>query len=217
MRDRRFPQVFTKRVAGATSDHGSWTLCPWRAHGPCADTEDPQCGGNLPSASRTFRDCAVNGVLENLVTSGLGEVLLQRDVGSAMRILVDAAKVGREEKTMAEECPKYLHQSNGTSENAVKGIETSVTTSDCVLPEWFGCQVDSESIAPSRIVGCAAHVPSQSDDHNVRVRTRRSRAELMLKVRHVRGEMGKLDPSSSEMHSQTLQVCTGIPRNWRGS
>ena len=49
-----------------------------------------------------------------------------------------------------------------------------MTASDCVLPEWFGCQVDSESIAPSRIVGCAAHVLCQSekrsDDHNVRVR-----------------------------------------------
>ena len=46
----------TKRVAGATSDHESWTLCPRRAHGPCVDTEDPQCGGNVPSASRKFRD-----------------------------------------------------------------------------------------------------------------------------------------------------------------
>ena len=49
-----------------------------------------------------------------------------------------------------------------------------------------GCQVDSESIAPWRIVGCVVRVLSQSekrrDDHNVRVRlrTRRSRAELML-------------------------------------
>ena len=90
----------------------------------------------------------------------------------------------------------------------MKGIETSVTASDCELPEWFGCQVDSESIAPSRIVGCAVHVLSQSekrrDDHNVRVRlrTRRSRAELMLKSEtvnpeHVRGEMGKLDPGKA--------------------
>ena len=35
VRDRRFPQVFTKRVAAATSDHGSWILCPGRAHRPC--------------------------------------------------------------------------------------------------------------------------------------------------------------------------------------
>ena len=88
---------------------------------------------------------------------------------------------------MAVKSSKYSHQSSSTSENAVKVIETSVTTGDCVLPEWFGCQVDSESIAPSRIVGCAAHVSSQSekrsDDHNVRVRlrTRRSRAELVLR------------------------------------
>ena len=56
--------------------------------------------------------------------------------------------------------------------------------------------------------GCAARVPSQSekrsDDHNVRVRlrTRRSRAELMLKSEtvnpeHVRGEMAKLNPSEA--------------------
>ena len=80
--------------------------------------------------------------------------------------------------------------------------------SDCELPEWFGCQVDSENIAPSRIVGCAVHVLSQSekrrDDHNVRgrLRTRRSRAELMLKSEtvnpeYVRGEMGKLDPGKA--------------------
>ena len=69
---------------------------------------------------------AVNGVLENLVTSGLGEVLLKREVGSAVRILVNSAWVGRGEKTMAEKSSKYLHQSNSTSENAVKDIETSV-------------------------------------------------------------------------------------------
>ena len=134
----------------------------------------------------------------------------------------------------------------------MKSIETSVTTSDCVLPEWFGCQADSESSAPSQI-GYTVRVPSQSekrsDDHNVRVRlrTRRSRAELMLKSEtvnpeHVRGEMAKLNPSKatetsldstnkdgerirdarqecngSEMHSQTLQMCKGIQRNWRRS
>ena len=107
---------------------------------------------------------------------------------------------------MAVKSSKCSHQSCSTSENAVKSIETSVTASDCVLPEWFGCQVDSVSIAPSRIVGCAAHVCSQSekrsDDHNVRVRlrTRISRAELMLKSEtvnpeHVRGKMAKLNPS----------------------
>ena len=94
------------------------------------------------------------------------------------------------------------------SENAVKRIETPVTNSDCVLPEWSGCEVDSQNIAPSWIVGCAVHVLSQfekrKDDHNVRVglRTRTSRAELMLRSEtvnpeHVRGEMGKLDPSKA--------------------
>ena len=151
---------------------------------------------------------AVNGVLENLDTCCLSEVLLERDVGSAIRILVNPAWVGRGEKTMAEKSSKYLHQLNSTSENAVKSIETSVTASDCELPEWFGCQVDSESVTPSRIVGCAVHVLSQSekrrDDHNVpvRLRTRRSRAVLILtsetvNPEHVRGEMGKLDPGKA--------------------
>ena len=107
---------------------------------------------------------------------------------------------------MTKKCSKYLHQSNGMSETAVKGIETSVTTSNCVLQELSGCKVDSENIVPSWIVGCAVHVPSQSEkrkkDHNVRVRlrTRKSRADLMQKSEtvnpgHVRGEMAKLDLS----------------------
>ena len=88
------------------------------------------------------------------------------------------------EKTTAEKSSKNLHQSNSMSENAVKGIETPVTPSDCVLSEWSRCKVDCESIVPSWIVGCAVHVLSQSekrkDDHNMRVRlrTRKSRAEL---------------------------------------
>ena len=53
---QKSPQVFAKRVAGATSDHGSLTFCPRRAHGPCVDTEDPPCGRNLPRAPRKFRD-----------------------------------------------------------------------------------------------------------------------------------------------------------------
>ena len=92
--------------------------------------------------------------------------------------------------------------------NATKRVETSVTTSDCELPEWSRRKTDSESIAPSRIVGCAVHVLSQSekrkDDRNVCVwlRTRKSRAELTQKSwtvnpEHVRGEMAKLDPSNA--------------------
>ena len=56
-----------------------------------------------------------------------------------------------------------------------------------MLAEWSGCKVDSESIAPSWTVGCTVHVlgPSEKrkDDHNVRarLRTRKSRAELMQK------------------------------------
>ena len=123
----------------------------------------------------------VNGVLENLDTCGLDDVLLKRAVGSAIRILVDPARVGRGKRTMAEKCSKYLHQSNGMSENAVKRIETPVTTSDCVLPEWSGCKTDSDGIDPSWIVGRAVHVLSWSEKHdNVHVwlRTRESRAGL---------------------------------------
>ena len=45
---------------------------------------------------------AANGVLENLDTCGLDEVLLKRDVGFAIRKLVNPAWVGRGEKTMEE-------------------------------------------------------------------------------------------------------------------
>ena len=55
---------------------------------------------------------AVNGVLENLDTCGLDEMLLKQDVGSTIRILVDPARVGRGERMMAEKCSKYVHQSN---------------------------------------------------------------------------------------------------------
>ena len=100
-----------------------------------------------------------------------------------------------------------VFDSSSTSENAVEIIETTVTASDCESPEWFGCQADSESIAPSKI-GHTVRVLSQSercrDDHNVRdrLRTRRSRAELMLKSEtvnpeQVRGEMAKLNPSKA--------------------
>ena len=101
---------------------------------------------------------------------------------------------------------KYLHQSNGMSENAVKRVETPVTTSDCVLPEWSGCKVDSENIALSWTVGCAVHVLSQSEkhDHNVlvRLRTRESRVELTqtsetVNPKDVGDEMAKLDLSKT--------------------
>ena len=92
------------------------------------------------------------------------------------------------------------------SENAVRRIETSVTTSDCELPEWSRCKTDSESIALSWTVGCAVPVLSQSEkhDHNVRVRLkkRESRAELMqtsetVNPEDVSDEMAKLDPSKT--------------------
>ena len=60
----------------------------------------------VPHASPETR--AVNGVLEDLDTCGLVEVLLERDVGSPVRILVDTARVGRGEKTMAAKCSKYF-------------------------------------------------------------------------------------------------------------
>ena len=57
---------------------------------------------------------AVNCVLENLDMCGLGEVLPRRST-----------------------CP---HQPNGTAENAVRKIESSAKTCDCVLLERFGCK-----------------------------------------------------------------------------
>ena len=112
---------------------------------------------------------AVNCVLENLDTCGLGEVLLMGDAGSAIQTLVDP----RGERMMAEKISKCSHQSSGARENAVQKFESSAKTNDCVLPERSGCQVNSEGIAPPWVVGRVAHVLSQSekrdDDHNVRV------------------------------------------------
>ena len=101
---------------------------------------------------------AVKGVLEDLDTRGLGEAVPKLDVGSAIRMLANPAWVGQGGRTMAEESSKCLHQSNSTSENAVENIETTVTASDCESPEWFGYQVDSESIATvaDRIRGTCA-------------------------------------------------------------
>ena len=44
-----------------------------------------------------------DGVRENLDTCGLDEVLLKRDVGSAIRVLVNPAWVGRGEKDVGRE------------------------------------------------------------------------------------------------------------------
>ena len=144
--------MFTKRVASATSGHGSWILCPRRVHRPCVDTENPETC-QVPHESPGTG--AVNGVLEDLDTCGLDEVLLKRDVGSVIRILVNPVWVGRGEKTMAEKCSKHLHQSNSMSENAAKRIETPVTTSDWVLPEWSGCKVDN-AVVDCRMRGACA-------------------------------------------------------------
>ena len=46
---------------------------------------------------------AVNGVLENLVTCGLGEVLLKRDVASVIRMLVNPAWGTRRKDDGSEE------------------------------------------------------------------------------------------------------------------
>ena len=58
---------------------------------------------------------AVNGVLENIVTSGLGDVLLKRYAESAIRMLVNPAWVGQGEKMMAVKSSKYSQQSSSTS------------------------------------------------------------------------------------------------------
>ena len=133
---------------------------------------------------------AVNCVLENLDTCGLGEVLLKGDAGSAIQTLVDPAWVGRGERTMADK--------------AVRKIESFAKTCVSVLPERFGCQVNSEGIASPWVVGCVAHVLSQSekrhDDQNVRFQLKMRECRGVLKqaggaVDHgtVYGKMAKLD------------------------
>ena len=110
-------------------------------------------------------------------------------------------------------------------------------------------KTDSESIAPSWIVGCAVHVVSQSEKRKdgrnvcVRLRTRKSRAELAQKSgtvnpEHVRGEMAKLAASKAtetsldrtdedverlpqrctarkQWQQNALANLTGVPRNPR--
>ena len=158
----------------------------------------------------------VDGVLENLVPSGVGWKRGCWVCHSDAR----TQQGSDERRTLAEKCSKYLHQSNGTSANAVGNIVMTATASDCESPEWLGCQGDSESIAPSQI-GYTVRVLSQSercrDDHNVPVRlgTRRSRAELMLKSEtvnpeHVRGEMTKLNPSRGHPRKLPWVARTGM-------
>ena len=124
------------KVPRVTTDRRSF------AHDVCADSVSIQKIHSAAEACQVPHESsetrAVNGVLENFVTSRLGDVLLKRDVGSVIRMLVNPAWVGQGEKMMAVKSSKYSHQSSSTSENAVKVIETSVTTSDCVLPQWFG-------------------------------------------------------------------------------
>ena len=59
------------------------------AHDVCTDSVSIQKIHSAVEACQVLHESsetrAVNGVLENLVTSGLGEVLLKRDVGSAIR------------------------------------------------------------------------------------------------------------------------------------
>ena len=113
---------------------------------------------------------AVKCVLENLDS----KVLLKGDAESAVQTLVDPALVGRGERMMSEKSSKCLHQSSGAGENAMRKIESSAKTNKSVLPERFGCRVNSKGIVPPWVAGCVAHVLSRSekrnDDHNVRVR-----------------------------------------------
>ena len=103
---------------------------------------------------------AVNCVLETLDTSGLGKLLLKGDAVSPVQTLVEPAWVGRGERTMAEKSSKCSHQSSGAGENAVRKIESSAKTCDCVLPERLSCHVNSEGIDPPWVVGCVAYVLS---------------------------------------------------------
>ena len=136
-----------KRVASATSDHGSLAHDVYMD--PVLIQKIHSAVGTCQVPHESTETRAVNVVLENLDTCGLDEVLLKRDVGSVIRILVNPAWVGRGEKDDGREEFEVFASVNGVSENAVKGTETSVITSDCELPEWSGCKVNSESIAPS--------------------------------------------------------------------
>ena len=151
----------------ATTDRRSF------AHDVCADSVSIQKIHSVVEACQVPHESsetrAVNGVLENLVTSGLGEVLLKRDVGSDIRMLVNQSWVGQEEKMLAVKSLKYSHQSSSTSENAVKVIETTVTAS-------IRTKLTARAL-PRRGLSGAPHVVSQSekrsDDHKVRVRLRK--------------------------------------------
>ena len=63
---------------------------------------------------------AVDCVLENLGTNGVGRVLLKGVVGSAAQTFVDPDWVGRGERMMTDKSSKCLHQSNGAGENDVR-------------------------------------------------------------------------------------------------
>ena len=71
--------VFTKRVASATSDHGSWIPCPRRVHSPVLIQKIHSTMETCHAPHESPQTRAVFGVLENLDTCGLGEVLLKRD------------------------------------------------------------------------------------------------------------------------------------------
>ena len=68
------------------------------------------------------------------------------------------------------------HQSSGACQNDVRKIESSAKTNDPVLPEEFGCRVNSKGIVPSWVAGCVARVLHRSEKHH-NVRARSSNAE----------------------------------------
>ena len=85
----------------------------------------------------------------------------------------------------------------------MRKVERSAKTNGSVLPERFGCRVNSKDIVPSWVAGCVAHVLSRSercnDDHNVRVR---------LKMRKCRDALtqdgGAVDPGDERGETATL-------------
>ena len=79
---------------------------------------------------------------------------------------------------MAEKSSRYLHQSSGAGENDVRKIGCSAKTNDPVLPEEFGCRVNSKGVVPPWVAGCMTHVLQQSEKHHkarARSRTRKLR------------------------------------------
>ena len=103
---------------------------------------------NVAEARQVFHEApdphAVSCVLENLDANGLDRVLLKGIVGSVVQTFVNAVRVGRGERMMAEKSSKCLHQSSGVGENDVREIESSAR------PTIPSCQRSSVAVPTAK-------------------------------------------------------------------